>query len=317
MPEDQGVNGDRWTEQASSLLNAFGWTKIADSNIDIEGADGLQHGIDALFKYKDGFKPIKDQGVFLEAKTYATSSFRPQKLNDWVSKIDNKIRELKLSQEFNERYPRISVSNAANGLLMIWFHDKDNYRGFLPTFKEAMLNVRTPRKRGSNLLPIRLFLLENNAILRLASLKEEIEKWENESSNQGSKINFYYPSSAKHGYAIQEIPVLNLEYFFSKFILAKAIEQTDQGSKTTDIVFYFGSLDIHSFFRLKQALLSYDMISSNNKLILYTYKREDSTFRKIRPDVEQLFRKEEGPLEFSIKQMTILGDLPPWMTSEG
>ena len=69
MPEDQGWNGDRWTEEASALLKRLGWEKIADSNIDIEGTDGLWHGIDALFRYEDGFSSYK-QGVFLEAKRY-------------------------------------------------------------------------------------------------------------------------------------------------------------------------------------------------------------------------------------------------------
>ena len=103
MAEDQGVNGDRWTTQASALLQQLGWSKVADSNIDIPGSDGLTHGIDALFQYDDGFNQTT-QGVFLEAKRYATTSFHKSKLQDWVNALNKKMLDLRRSEPFNTQY---------------------------------------------------------------------------------------------------------------------------------------------------------------------------------------------------------------------
>jgi len=109
---------------------------------------------------------------------------------------------------------------------------------------------------------------------------------------------------------------LNLEYMYSKFILAKAIEVVDLKAVIADIVFYFGTLDIHSFRRLHQALLSFDMLSSKNSLVIFTYQRDDSEFRKIQPDVKRVFHTKEGPFRVDFKTMNILGDLPSWIKDE-
>jgi len=317
MAEDQGVNGDRWTEEASRFLKKLGWEKIADSNVDIPGADNLVHGIDAMFKYTDGFRPTTDQGVFLEAKSYATDSFSAAKLRDWVVKFDDKIRELRVSPHFYERYPEMEKTNPRNGLLMLWFHDLRNYHEFYPDFCKALLTVRTPKTRGSSALTNRLFVLENDGILRLSSMIEATQGWNaaKGSSNDDFDIRFYYPSSARFGHAIQETTTLNLEYIYSRFILAKAKEHVDDKEVVADIVFYFGSLDIQSFRRLHQALLSFDMLSSKNSLVVFTYQRDDAEFRKIRPDVERVFATDKGP-QVSLRTMNILGDLPSWIKDE-
>jgi len=314
MPEDQGVNGGRWTDEASRLFKKAGWEKIADSNIDVPGVDGHQHGIDALFCYEDGFNPKMKQGVFLEAKRYSVNSFQKKKLNDWVHKLDEKIRKLRASQEFLETYPHITDVKLVNGVLAIWFHDLNLHPEFKDKFIQYLIDVDTPKGRGSKFINLRLFVIDNEKILRLASLLHTVEQW-NKDKGENS-LKFYYPSSARFGSPVQETSTLNLEYIFSQFVLAKA--KTSKGNnefEVTDVVFYFGRLDVNSFVRLREALLAYDMINQQNSLIIYKYIRQADEFRKIQPDVIKLF-EDKYPKNVAIKDMETFNDLPTWMINE-
>lgn len=314
MPEDQGVNGDRWTDEASRLFKKAGWQKVADSNIDVPGTDGLQHGIDALFVYEDGFNPKIKQGVFLEAKRYAVGSFSKKKINDWVHKLDEKIRKLRGSQEFLQTYPHIEETKLVNGILAIWFHDLDAHPDFKDEFIQYLAEVNIPKGRGSRLINLRLFVLDNDKILRLASLLDTVDKWNRE--NGENSIKFYYPSSARFGSPVQETLTINLEYIFSQFVLAKAkIAKGDNDFEVVDTVFYFGMLDINSFVRLREALLAYDMINQQNRLIIYKYLRQQDEFRKIQPEVIKLFQ-DKFPKEVLLKDMEKFNDLPTWMIND-
>lgn len=313
MPEDQGINGDRWTEEASRLLRRLGWEKIADSNIDIEGSDGYMHGIDALFRYMDGFKVSVTQGVFLEAKRYRTSSFNGAKLRDWVKRFDEKIQELRLSDPFHKKYPAMQQTRPNNGLLVLWFHDLENYWNFVPQFEKALLSVQVSIKRGGSRLGNRLFVLENQGILRLASLFEAVERWNldaRKAEGVDTNLKFYYPSSFAQSSPTQELAVVGLEYIYSKFILARAQQFDGNSVRTADIVFNFGSLDIDSFKRLKQALLLSNMLHRTNDLYIYNYQRDDE-FRKIEPDVKTLIKP--GATNLYFKPMEVLADLPSWV----
>jgi hypothetical protein len=313
MPEDEGKNGDRWTEEAARLLRQLGWAKVADSNIDIPGSDGYMHGIDALFKYEDGYKFQQVQGVFLEAKRYQTSSFRGAKLRDWVERLDEKILQLRMSEEFYTRYPVMEETTPKNGLLVLWFHDLDNYSSFRSTFRQTLLSVNTPRRRQGPKAINRLFILENDGILRLCSLIAAIKDWDSKQrtvDGLDTTLKYFYPSSLDLGNPVQEIPVLNLEFMFSGFILARA-RTFEETVRTADVVFYFGQLDMQSFNRLRHALLSFNMLSSSNRLYVYLYQRDDD-FRKIEPDVNQLF-SEGGRLQVTLKTMEKFGDLPSWL----
>ena len=316
MAEDQGVNGDIWTDQATRFLEKLGWIKIADSNIDVPGSNGLKHGIDSIFQFSDGFKPDKGQGVFIEAKRYKTTSFSASKLADWIKVIDKKIRSLDNSSEFYDKYPTMSSLNIYNGLLVIWFPDTENYPAYREKFREALLNVKTPRSRGVGKIN-RLFVLENDNILRLISLMDAVEEWNRSylSPKIDTSLKFHYPSSQQFGYPIQEIKTLNLEYMFSKFILARATMEVKEKFTTADVIFYFGEQNMHSFFRLKEALLSFDMLSSENSLFIYLYQKDDE-FRKIKPDVIKLFQQDKGPQDVNIKSMIIHRELPPWINDD-
>ena len=311
MPEDQGVNGDRWTEQASKLLKSLGWEKIADSNIDIEGTDGLKHGIDALFRYQDGYSAVK-QGFFLEAKRYRTTSFRDDKIQDWVTALNKKIAELKRSSSFNITYPAMSDSNPQNGLLMMWFHDITEFPKVKAKIDSAMLSVKVPKAYKA--AGTRLFIISNTDILRLASLVDAKMKWEQErTDNLSGKLQFYYPSSMAEGGATRELDSLGIEYIFSKFVVAKALERIGNGHRPSYVIFYFGDVvDIRSFISLKSALLLHNIISEEaSNIYLYCYNRDDNT-RKIAPDIETLFRLTPST-QFEMKSMNSFADLPDWM----
>ena len=224
MPEDEGKNGDRWTDEASVLLKRIGWEKIADSNIDIEGADGQQHGIDSLFRYRDGLRN-NWEGVFVEAKCYRTTSFNKAKLPDWVDRLYEKMTELRRSGPFNSQYPAMGASTPRNGLLVLWFHDLENFPQFRSTLANSMQAVKTTRRRGSIRFSSRLFVLDNDAILRLCSLLQAVQDWNQTNradSAESGRLKFFYPSALDFGHPSQLTEVLNIEGLFSKCVLAKS-----------------------------------------------------------------------------------------------
>lgn len=316
MPEDQGVNGDRWTDEASRLFRRMGWEKIADSNIDIEGQDGLKHGIDSIFVYEDGFRPDLMQAVFIEAKRYKTTSFSKNKIDEWINVIDKKLREISTSEVFYEQYPKLSGLNINLGILAIWFHDYEHFPVFRKKLYEYKMLVNVPQGKTGSAVN-RLLLLDNDQILKLASTFDAINEWnENKKSEiTDCSLRFYYPSSVLTGFPIQEIPVLNAEFMFSKFILAKSNEIIDGRVQTADIVFYYGPVNsLNYFYRLREALLHLDMISNQNNLYLFLYQ-DDDEFRKIKPEVEKEL-KLEGPPNIFIKTMNRHSNLPSWIKDQ-
>ncbi len=308
MAEDEGANGDRWTEEACCLFTKAGWQKIADSNIDIEDTEGRDNGIDALFHYEDGFYPKMSQGVFIEAKRYKTTSFKKSLLNTWVLNLYAKITRLRNASKFHQTYPIANELNWVTGVIAIWFHDLENYQKIKETFEKALVEIKLPIGRKEKNLNFKIFVLDNEKIQRLASLLELVEKINKDGSQ--NDLKFYYPSSAGFGNSAQELPVINLEYIFSQFVFAKKREENS--GNVTDIVFYFGELDMNSFERLKDAMLTYNMIHKQNDLVIYKYKREDATFRKIKPDVVRLF-EETKVKGVKIEDITRIDGLPSWM----
>lgn len=299
MAEDQGVNGDRWTVQGSELLKRLGWNGIADNNIDIDGDDGKAHGIDALFSYKD-FARNQSEGVFLEAKSYLSGSFTPDFISEWVKTLDDKMHEISMSHTLYKTYPVLTHTKTKmrNGLLMLWFRDNDKYTQVAEKkVKKGLDETDIPRKRNSGIN--RLFVLTNPDILRLSSLVNTIDKFNQE--NKASKIKYLYLSNFDQ--PAQEEDSLSLEYMFSKFIPARSANQS--------IVFYFGRLEVQGFNMLKSALFNMQFIEKNKRLLIFTYNRDDN-FRKIKPEVEKLFRGDGYP-EFDILPMERLADLPSWM----
>lgn len=300
MPEDQGINGDIWNKEATELLIKSGWTKIADREIDIKGIDNSLHGIDSLLKYENPPKPNIEQGVILEAKRYKTTSFQNSFLDKWVHNLDKKIQNLKYSQTFCESYPEMADTDLRNGVLMIWFSDLDNYKQEL--IQNSLNSFKISGFRG-NTKPNRIFVMDNSNILRICSIFQSINSWE--SNNPEFRIRFYYPTSDKLLNPIQRSSIINLEYMYSKFILAEA---TNEKGIEHKIVFYFGDLKLQSFFTLKAALSKFGFIDKEKSLSIFHYERNDE-FRKVAPDV---YRHFDG-IEFKLLSMNTLADLPPWI----
>ncbi|MDT3401221.1 hypothetical protein [Mucilaginibacter terrae] len=299
MAEDQGVNGDYWNDQATALLTQFNWQKLGDSNIDLPNEEKGKSGVDSLFTYVDSLRKPFTEAVIVEAKRYKTDSFTSSSLQTWITILDRKLTNLKNSEELQEKFPVLKDIPLRTGLIVIWFHNFKEYHNFRSTFETYLAGVKVSRKNQSS---NKIYVLENDAILRLASLHMSIKELDTES---GGKFQFYYPSVDLH--PAKRSRTLNLNYMLSKFILG---DFADKNGTENKVVFYFGSLNIESFQRLKHALVTFSYLDDDKPLIIYTYLRDDEEFRKVRPDVIKLFKD-----HLELREMEILGDLPKFMRS--
>ncbi|MDB5287330.1 MAG: hypothetical protein JWR05_2279 [Mucilaginibacter sp.] len=299
MAEDQGVNGDLWNDQANNLITKFNWESIGDSNIDLPNDNGSVSGVDRLYKYIDSLKTNTLEGVIVEAKRYKTDSFTSGSLQSWIVTLDKKLNNLKNSSELQEKFPDFSNMPLRTGIIMIWFHNVHDYYLYKSTFKKYALNVKLNRK---NLSSNKIYVFENDGILKLASLYISIKELNDKINN---RLRFYYPSVDLNPAKRSE--VLNINYMISKFILADFIDNDGVENK---VVFYFGGLNIESFQRLKHALISYSYIDNDKPLIIYTYMRDDEEFRKVKIEVIKLFKE-----HIELREMELLINLPTFMRS--
>lgn len=299
MAEDQGINGDMWNEQATALLTQFNWEKLGDSNIDLPNEEKGKSGVDGLFTYVDSLKNAVTEGVIVEAKRYKTDSFSASSLQSWITILDKKLTSLKNSEELQEKFPILADIPLRTGIIVIWFHNVREYHNFKSTFQTYEANVKLGRK---NQAPNKIYVLENDSILRLASLHLSIKALDTET---GCRFQFYYPSVDLH--SAKRSKILNINYMVSKFILG---DFTDKKGTENKVVFYFGGLSIESFQRLKHALIYHSYIDIDKPLIIFTYHRDDEEFRKVKPEVMKLFKE-----HVELREMEILGDLPTFMRS--
>lgn len=301
MPEDQGVNGNFWNDEAAVLLTKLNWKQIGDSNMDIVDEDYIKRGIDRLFQFNDVRKGNALTGVFLEAKRYATTSFQKASLELWIKTLDKKLNKVRNSEGFHETYPLFGNASLRTGLIVIWFHDLEAYPAFKSNLYDYLTSVKLSgygRNDGSN----KIYILHNEDILRIASIINTIETFETVSKRE---VNFFYPSSDRYNKPADRSKVLSLDYMFSKFILAESLTQEGIEHK---IVFYFGALSVNSFRRLKNALQSFGYIDKKKPLTIYSYQRNDS-FRKVKQLVEQEFEE----IIFKLEEMEIFYDLPKFL----
>lgn len=315
MPEDQGVNGDAWTEEACRLFSAARWHKIGDSNIDIDDSAGNARGLDAIFSYKDGFQPSISRGVFLEAKKWATTSLREDKLHGWISGLSEKVSGLRNSAGLLQGYQETQNLEISTGVIACYFSDTTEYNAFEPKLKKWLINLKVPYGHADRAFHPRILFLENRRLLWLASLLSTIKDWIKSAANGETRtVNFFYPSAALHGNPTGELDCLNIEYILSSIVLAKGVSRVDAGNQITvkDFVFYSGPLDTRSFGRVAKALQSVNMIDVRNELLIYKYRRETEEFRKIKPDVVTMF-KALGANSLEIKDMDSPQVMPAWV----
>lgn len=304
MPEDQGVNGDFWNEEAAILLTKLGWTKVGDSNIDVENEDGKPHGLDSMFVFNDSQRStLQKQGVFVEAKRYKTTSFSITALQTWITTLDKKLTKLKNSREFQTMYPTIGKTLIQNGLIIIWFSDLNEYESYKQDLFEKLLEIKLSIKSSSANLN-RIYVLHNEQILQLCSLITTIDRIN--AANKKHKLQYHYPASDFFNTAITQTRILKLEYVFSRFILAVAVIRNIENK----YIFYFGELTIQAFETLKSYILLHSFVERNKPLTIYKYQRNDD-FRKIEPDVKRIFN--EIGVKIKIEEMDIFADLPTFL----
>ena len=301
MPEDQGVNGDIWNDEASILFQKLGWTTVGDANIDVKTTEEDFRGLDRMLKYSDAVRHGSMQGFFLEAKRYKTTSYNKNKLEEWINVLNKKLHIIKNSEEFHSTYPGMEETILRQGVIVIWFSNIQEYVNYESTFREHLAKVKLPGKSSSNTLN-KIFVLENREILRLSSVVDTVQKYN--TLNRG-ELFFYYPSSSRLKNPADISKVLSIEYIYSKFILSQSI---DESGKEYYVVFYFGTLNLDSFKRLQSALYSFGYIHKFKPLTIYTYQRDDE-FRKVRPDVESLFAE----VTFNLEEMELFSDLPTFL----
>ena len=278
---------------------------IGDSGMDLEGSDGEKYGIDSLYSFKDPAKDIPES-LILEAKSYKTTSFSKSKLQEWIDRLNIKILELRNSEYLIERFPIFKdISTLKIGLIFIWFDDIENYKEYRQKFLEILSEIKVSSRTFRNGVYNKIYVIDNDLISKLCSLYTVVREF-------NENFKFYYPSAFIHERAVQRSAVLSLDYFFSKFILGQL--KSSGKRYDTNIVFYWGELDVRSFEMLKSILKSYSFVDQEFKLVIYKYKRDDDEFRKILPQIKKSYENEN--IEFDIKDMNSCTELPIFIIND-
>lgn len=276
-----------------------------DSGMDLEGSDGEKYGIDSLYSFKDPAKDIPES-LILEAKSYKTTSFSKSKLQEWIDRLNIKILELRNSEYLIERFPIFKdISTLKIGLIFIWFDDIENYKEYRQKFLEILSEIKVSSRTFRNGVYNKIYVIDNDLISKLCSLYTVVREF-------NENFKFYYPSAFIHERAVQRSAVLSLDYFFSKFILGQL--KSSGKRYDTNIVFYWGELDVRSFEMLKSILKSYSFVDQEFKLVIYKYKRDDDEFRKILPQIKKSYENEN--IEFDIKDMNSCTELPTFIIND-
>ena len=305
MAEDSQYKGELWNKRAIKVLNLFSWDMIGDSGMDLEGSDGEKYGIDSLYSFKDPAKDIPES-LILDAKSYKTTSFSKSKLQEWIDRLNIKILELRNSEYLIERFPIFKdISTLKIGLIFIWFDDIENYKEYRQKFLEILSEIKVSSRTFRNGVYNKIYVIDNDLISKLCSLYTVVREF-------NENFKFYYPSAFIHERAVQRSAVLSLDYFFSKFILGQL--KSSGKRYDTNIVFYWGELDVRSFEMLKSILKSYSFVDQEFKLVIYKYKRDDDEFRKILPQIKKSYENEN--IEFDIKDMNSCTELPIFIIND-
>jgi len=300
MPEDQSVNGDRWNDQFTKLLESLRWTTLGDSNMDLTNDREEEHGVDRLFTYFNSFIQGRTEAVLFEAKNYLTTSYKSGNIDTWIKTLDKKISNLKNSGSLYEMFPALETIPLRSGLIAIWFSNVDDYPAFRERFLDSLRSVKLNRQMGDSNL---IYVLENDGILRLASLSIAIEEI-NKDKYTKEEFRFFYPADSQQ--VAKRSTELAFKYFTAKFILG---EYFDIKGVENKVVFYMGRLDIPSFERLRQALYHVGYLDEDKPLTIYTYERDDSEFRKIQPEIPKLFNGQQ----VTLLEMEHMNKLPTFM----
>ena len=303
--EDQHYNGDVWNHEIFKLFHLLGWQRIGDYDMDVIGEDGKKMGIDTVVSFETPLKN-KPQLAILEAKRYKTTSFTKNLLQDWVTRLDAKLLKLRNSDKFYDTFPSTNNCTIADtGIIAIWFSDTDNYKNFLPKYKECLSQISIStrmRKAGLN----KIYVMDNTSFMKLFSLQTEIN-----TIKSNGDLNFTYSPRFNNEEPLFKSSTLTIEYMFSDAIFAEQQVKEDGKERTLSYIFYFGDLNYNSFEMLKAAYSKKIGWDRTKDILLYVYNADDE-FRKIENDIkEKIF----DTFKISIKRMTANNNIPSFIVN--
>lgn len=302
MAEDQSYNGGEWNKQFCKILHLLGWEKIGDFDMDIKTEDGKDRGVDSLFKF---YNPYKEsyEGVIVESKRYQTESFQNGSIKKWVEILELKLDKCKNSAEFQELFPEFKDMSLCHGIIGVWCPDDDIKSFNLKFFTDIENTIINPKR---NATINRILVFNNNKILELCSLLEIVKDLESRKLKR--KFSFFHRSTDNFA-ATRSNTLLPLE-MLGKFILGEFHDEIGVENK---VVFYFGELNIASFRLLRSALSQIGYIDKDKPLTIYTYKRDETNFRKIKPNITDIFSDID---EFNLEEMEQYKSIPKFIKNE-
>lgn len=267
MAEDQGYNGDKWNDYVVYLLSQFGWEKIGDTNMDLEGEDENLGGVDALMVYEQPGYEMR-RTVIVESKRYKQSSLSKSRIYGWLSVLSKKLDMFRNSENLIEQFPLLQdCENIKHGFILNWVTDADkkfmdDYAGYLLDYS----NQTTASLKGWK----RVAIANNKRINMLRSILDVMKS---------RSCNFFYPSQLTGTNSGAYKKVLTIEYMFSNIILAEDANSHEK------IVFYFGQMNYESLEALSQCLNLYQYSIQGSDMSIYHYEDNDDV-RKILPTVK-------------------------------
>lgn len=267
MAEDQGYNGDKWNDYVVYLLSQFGWEKIGDTNMDLEGEDENIGGVDALMAYDQPGYAMR-RTVVVESKRYKQSSLSKSVIDGWLSVLSKKLDFFRNSEKLIEQFPLLQdCENLKHGLILNWITDAD--KEFLANYAAYLLdysNQTTASLKGWK----RVAIANNERINMLRSILNVMKS---------RSCNFFYPSQLTGTNSGVYKKVLTIEYMFSNIILAEDANSHEK------IIFYFGQMNYESLEALGQCLNLYQYSIEGSNMSIYHYEDNDDV-RKILPTVK-------------------------------
>ena len=299
MGEKQPVIGAAWNLEANRFLTALGWHQLGTSQVDVEcDLCGGTHGVDSVFYYQDPLSRV-NQGVVVDAKTYAWKNCPTSVIQGWVDDLIESVEHLPQAVDFQEKFSPPQSTRFVSGLVVLWVNDTENYN--VDKLALRLRGISLPRKRS----PIHVFFISNRDILRLCAIVDEMQKLRDQQQNRD--VTFFYPHRTDND--IIHCDVLPIEYIFSKYIFA-TLKTTREAEGGVNIpveenrVFYIGDLDRESLEFMKGTLLDLQFLKEP------VYIHCSSQLRDARNSIDE-FQRENPRVEF--EQLVSHQNLPGWM----
>lgn len=298
--EDQSYDGGIWNKQAFELLKLLGWERIGDRDMDVLGDDNSKMGVDTIVCFNTPLK-TRPQVAILEAKHYKTTSFSKSDIEDWLYRLDSKLVKLRNSEAFQDRFPMLTECTVLDtGLIVIWFHDTENYSNFNSKFKEILRQISISgrqRKAGTN----KIYVVDNERLMRMFALVEELDE-----IRKTSEFNFVYSQAFTGGKPVKRSEVLTIENIFSDVLFG---EEKTKDDIVKSHIFYFGKNDYNSLKLAKGAYAKTVNYDTSKEIILHVFN-PDTDFRKIENDIKTNIFHE---FKISIRKMGLNINLPTFI----